>query len=1029
MSKKLVLNGLRTLQSYLIEPLQELPSERHKREARLLASVLLIVFLTSSVATILDLLSRPPEVAFPLLGPIVGTLVCVLIAYFMSRSRYFARAILLFAITFPIGISALAIQDNRLFLLPIYLIVPTFFVSILAKMSIILVSILFNFSLLLLVMWRIPEAQAVILDANTLLLYVAFTFPGLFLAHYRNLLDENRQQSLRQNEARLKSYFENANDWVFTLDRNGLMTSANRQIYQTTGYSPDDLIGKSPLWLVSAESRDYAAKALQAILTGEVVQQLEVKVLLRDGRSLWLEIRGNLLEGEEGVYETIHFGRDVTERKLAEQAEREHRQLAEALQTIATTLNSTLNLEEVFDRVLATVGDVVPYDVADIMLIQDGVGRMVRHQGYDKYNVIGVIDALEMVVADVPNLRYMYETHKPLAIWDTSQEPGWIDIPRLGWVRSLAGAPIVLDDVCIGFLHVTSQLPGYYQEEHAVRLQAFSEHVATAVRNAQLYQAESERRQLAETLRQTTAVLNSTLSLDEVLQRILEQLKVALSFDSASVQQLVGNKLILRMVIGFSHPEKIINLAIPIGKKWPNAHVMSGRGPVAYDDVTVEYPHFQDDSDLYQSGKIRSWLGVPLTVNDEIIGLVTVDRNEVQPYTAEEISVATTFAQHAAIALNNADLYERLARHNEELETAVAHRTIELQQTASRVNTILQNSPDALLLLDDHLQMQIHNEAFHDMFGYTDDNICTDFPACLVIPSETPRLLKAIHISLENIQRIRLEFTAQRQDGSQFDADIVIAPIHQPGTPTQLLCSIQDITAFKEVERVKDDFVSNVSHELRTPIASLQLYHDLLHLNPAKSERYMAQLGREIARLNTIVEGLLQLSRLDQERIEWDIVVVNLNDLAQEYAIDRQPLAADQDITLTYELAERPLQVQADGNLLGQVIGILITNALNYTQPGGTITLCVRDRVLYQRHWAGISVTDTGRGISETELPQLLKRFYRGTAARESNRPGTGLGLAIADEIVRRHRGEIEIASPGPGKGSTFTIWLPAALP
>lgn len=229
----------------------------------------------------------------------------------------------------------------------------------------------------------------------------------------------------------------------------------------------------------------------------------------------------------------------------------------------------------------------------------------------------------------------------------------------------------------------------------------------------------------------------------------------------------------------------------------------------------------------------------------------------------------------------------------------------------------------------------------------------------------------------------------------------------------------------KALSRVKDEFVSNVSHELRTPITNMMLYHKLMVSRPDRHEKYLDILGREIHRLNNLIEDLLYLSRLDQNHVDLNLTQIDLNLLVSIYVEDRQLLAAENGLSLTFTSeAEKPL-ILADESLLGQVISILLTNAMNYTPTGGAI-----DVVVFQQanQW-GISVSDTGPGIESHEQEKVFERFFRGQAGRESAVPGTGLGLSIAKEIVRRHQGRIEILSNGiAGEGTTFTVWLPGRI-
>lgn len=229
----------------------------------------------------------------------------------------------------------------------------------------------------------------------------------------------------------------------------------------------------------------------------------------------------------------------------------------------------------------------------------------------------------------------------------------------------------------------------------------------------------------------------------------------------------------------------------------------------------------------------------------------------------------------------------------------------------------------------------------------------------------------------------------------------------------------------RELSRVKDEFVSNVSHELRTPITNMKLHLDLLERLPDKRERYLSTLNHETDRLGTLIESLLTLSRMDQARLEFELQPVDVNQLAGDLVADRVTLADAEDLTLSFEPQLDIAPVLADFGLLGQVLSILLTNALHYTPAGGCVT------VRAQRHptetqWAGFAVSDTGPGILPEEQPKLFSRFFRGSAGENSGVSGTGLGLSIAKEIIERHNGRIEVKSEGiPGEGTTFHVWVP----
>jgi signal transduction histidine kinase len=230
------------------------------------------------------------------------------------------------------------------------------------------------------------------------------------------------------------------------------------------------------------------------------------------------------------------------------------------------------------------------------------------------------------------------------------------------------------------------------------------------------------------------------------------------------------------------------------------------------------------------------------------------------------------------------------------------------------------------------------------------------------------------------------------------------------------------------LSRLKDEFLANVSHELRTPLTSIKLYHDMLERQPQDLVHYMDHLKRETERLAHLIEDLLYLSRLDQGYAPFDPVSLDLNRLAQEYVTDRIPLAVERRLILKLEECDPLPHALADEQMTGQVLSAILTNALNYTPSGGVVIIRTSAQEQAGKTWAGFTVSDTGPGISAEDREHLFERFYRGETGRVSATPGTGLGLSIAKEIVQRHGGRIEVKSAGvPGKGTTFSVWLPVA--
>jgi signal transduction histidine kinase len=238
-----------------------------------------------------------------------------------------------------------------------------------------------------------------------------------------------------------------------------------------------------------------------------------------------------------------------------------------------------------------------------------------------------------------------------------------------------------------------------------------------------------------------------------------------------------------------------------------------------------------------------------------------------------------------------------------------------------------------------------------------------------------------------------------------------------------------DISKLKEVDRVKSNIISSVSHELKTPLTTIKTYLMLIQRGkPEKKDGYLTVLNREADRLAIIIEDLLDLSALETGKIPSKLEPVDLLTTVQEVVVSCHSLAHSKKISVSSTVEPTlPLAI-ADRNQLEQVLTNLIVNALNYSIRGGAVTVEAGEGTLHDQVGVWVRVSDTGPGISATDLPHLFDRFYRGEAALESGAPGTGLGLAICKEIIERHQGKIEVESE-PGAGTTFTIWLPAMKP
>ncbi|MBK8905971.1 MAG: response regulator [Anaerolineaceae bacterium] len=230
----------------------------------------------------------------------------------------------------------------------------------------------------------------------------------------------------------------------------------------------------------------------------------------------------------------------------------------------------------------------------------------------------------------------------------------------------------------------------------------------------------------------------------------------------------------------------------------------------------------------------------------------------------------------------------------------------------------------------------------------------------------------------------------------------------------------------KSLDRLKSKFVSDVSHELRNPITNLTLYLELLEFAPpGKQAKYFSTLRTQIRRLSSLVEEILTLSRLENNKYNHLYQPVDFNYLIQQVVNVHKLRAQSKQIKLSFTPATPLPPAWGEPNQLTQIVTNLLDNALNYTAQGSiqvTTSLCQDgDKAEIE-----LRVSDTGMGIPQEDLPHIFERFYRGSQVNRDEMIGTGLGLGIVSEIVSLHNGRIDVSST-PNQGATFTVHLPTA--
>jgi PAS domain S-box-containing protein len=625
-------------------------------------------------------------------------------------------------------------------------------------------------------------------------------------------------------------------------------------------------------------------------------------------------------------------------------------------------------------------------------------GGLVATLGYDPLQTPLALELKRVVHPDdMPGLRAILKEGKPFTDFKhrlLTQEGGY------RWHRT-SGTPIRDEaGTLLGYRGVT-------RNTHEAELTAQRERLASQIGSS----------------------LTSVLSLDDLLRRIVAEMHEILGFYHVHVRLYDPDRdvLVLRQEAG--QGSSIIRQMLHHIKMegYPFIEPLAARSlsPVVVNNLREEATHIPNP----RLPEARALAALPLFRGQRLLGVLAVHDDTVGRFTSSEVAILQNIAAQASIAVENARLYKALESQAANLELLVRERTAEILKERERIQTIVENTGEGVLLLNEDGLVEYANQAMADIVGLPRKRLVGR-----VVPLLTYRRLLASPKPLRELVTVfkmnqswtgRLRF--RRPDGSEYDGELKLSAVkNDTGEDTNFVVLLRDVTAQMEVERMRKRFVENVSHELRTPVANIKLYETLLRTgSEAKRDQYLSTLQKQVGRLERLVEDLLDLSRIEQGRVTVQLDMLNLNTLVQETIAIHRLKAEERGLSLNLELAEGLPPLLGDRERLGQVITNLLANAINYTEPGDRIG--VRTWLDADTDQVMLALWDTGFGIAPKHQPFIFNRFYRSQHAKDSGRPGTGLGLAIVKEIVTSHGGSITVESK-LNVGTTFVVALPTSL-
>ncbi|OQY24728.1 MAG: hypothetical protein B6I34_03315, partial [Anaerolineaceae bacterium 4572_32.1] len=384
-------------------------------------------------------------------------------------------------------------------------------------------------------------------------------------------------------------------------------------------------------------------------------------------------------------------------------------------------------------------------------------------------------------------------------------------------------------------------------------------------------------------------------------------------------------------------------------------------------------------------------VALPMTIEDRLIGVVYVFRTGGIAFSRNDRQLLASFADQAAIAVQNARLYQQVS------------------QEKARLDAIIEHSGDGVMILDPDRRITIFNRVLAAMsdipaaeavgrFCYEVLNLENTEPPGVDLCDEAN--VPVFHSASE---RLYVEGDICRGDGSVVTVGITYSPLFDDeGKLVNIMASLRDITRFREAEELKTTFISVISHELKTPVALIKGYAGTLNREDAEWDRQtiqesMSVIEEEADRLTELIDNLLDVSRLQAGALKLEIDFVDMARLA-ERTVDKFRTQTDRHTFVLDFPPDLPI-ASGDETRLRQVLDNLLSNAIKYSPQGGQISVSGRA----DAHYVYMAVTDEGIGIPEDEQENIFERFYRVHSSVREHTQGAGLGLYFVRAVIQAH--------------------------
>lgn len=481
-----------------------------------------------------------------------------------------------------------------------------------------------------------------------------------FVEVYRDITERIYNDNILRQHSRIVEHSASA---IIVTDVKGNIVFTNPAFTRNTGYSAEEVLGKNPRILKSLETpRAVHQNLWNTILAGDVWQG-ELHNKKKNGESYWEQATISPVKNAEGaITHFVAIKDDITDRKKTEQKIAQHVAQLEALRKMNIDIASELDLETVLHSVTTKAIELLPATLGGIHLYSPEENVLKWTVAINHPIPVGyIIKPYEGFSGQV------WKANKTLIIGDYNSWEGSIEDFADKKIHASIGTPILWGTELLGLIVLNANESDTFSKKDAELLELLAVQAAIAIRNARLFAAEQQAREEAQTLQTTMQSLTSSLELGDVLHAILVELNKVVPYDSCSILQCDNDELEILAGRGFANWDEIKNIRFSLNNpENASAEVIRERKPLILNNAPEKYSSFLVEE--IQRIEIKSWLGVPLLLNNVVVGLIALDHSDVGFFSEWHANVVQSFAQQAAIALKNARLFADVQQAKERAE-------------------------------------------------------------------------------------------------------------------------------------------------------------------------------------------------------------------------------------------------------------------------------------------------------------------------------------------------------------------------